>query len=495
MPAPARRDETMTSVPNPSADTGSLLDEGAAARAAAAVALRLAAAGAQPGDRVAVVAGNGPAFVAARDAATAAALVLAPINPRLAGPEVAWIGGHARPRAVLTERAHLDLASAAAGDAPVIVVDDLAPAPGLDLAAVHAAVGATLLYTSGTTGRPKGCLRTAAQEAARVAELTATYRLAADDVHLIACPLAHSAPGIFLRACRAAGARTVILHRFDPALFLAAVARWRATIVFLVPTQWQRLLALPAEVRAAADLSSLRAAIVAGAPIAPATKAAAEAWLGTGRLYEFYGSSETGTVTVIGPGEHASHPGSVGRPPTGVSVRVLDENGAPVGDGAVGEIHVASPAVMAGYLEADGRVARAGERDGHVSVGDLGRLDDGWLTLVDRKHDTIISGGVNVYPAEVERALADHPAIAGAVVFGVDDADWGQVVAAVVAARPGQALAPADVRAFLRDRVAGYKLPRAIALCELDELPIGSSGKALRRAARAAFAARLVPVA
>jgi long-chain acyl-CoA synthetase len=476
------------------ADLGALLDEDAAARAAAAVTARLA--GIAAGDPIAVVAGNGPAFVAARDAATAADLVLAPINPRLAAPEVAFIGGHARPRAVLAERAHADLAAvaAAAAGAPLVVVDELAPAAPLDLAPVHAAVGATLLYTSGTTGRPKGCLRTAAQERARVAELTASYHLAAGDVHLIVCPLAHSAPGIFLRAGRAAGARTVILPRFAPVSFLAAIAAWRASVVFLVPTQVQRLLALPAEVRARADLSSLRAVIVAGAPIAAATKAAAERWLGPGRLYEFYGSSETGTITVIGPGEHAAHPGSVGRPPPGVSLRVLDADGAPVADGTIGEIHVASPTVMAGYLEADGSLARPGERDGHVSVGDLGRLDDGWLTLVDRKHDTIISGGVNVYPAEVERALAEHPAIAGAVCFGVDDADWGQIVAAVIATRPGHSLAPADVRAFLRDRLAGYKLPRAVALCELDELPIGSSGKALRRAARAAFAPRLVRV-
>jgi len=477
-------------------DLGHLLDEERAAQAAGAVLARLAAAGVAAGDRVVVLAGNGAAFVAARDAATAADLVLAPVNPRLAPPEVAWICGHARPRALLADRAHLAAAAAAApAGAAVIdldgaVAEAAAGPPALDVTRV----GATLLYTSGTTGRPKGCLRTADQEAARVAELTASYGLGAGDVHLIACPLAHSAPGIFLRACRAAGARTVILPRFGPAALLEAIARWRATVCFLVPTQWQRLLALPAEVRAAADLSSLRAAIVAGAPIATATKAAAAAWLGPGRLWEFYGSSETGTVTVIGPDEHAAHPGSVGRPPAGVSVRVLDDDGAPVADGAVGEVHVASPAVMAGYLDADGGLSRPGERDGHVSVGDLGRLDGGWLTLVDRKHDTILSGGVNVYPAEVERALADHPDVAGAVAFGVDDDDWGQIVAAVVAARPGARLDGAALRAFLRDRIAGYKLPRAFAFCAVDELPVGSSGKALRRAARAAFASALVRV-
>ena len=145
-----------------------------------------------------------------------------------------------------------------------------------------------------------------------------------------------------------------------------------------------------------------------------------------------------------------------------------------------------SPAVMAGYLDGGVLTPAAAE----ISVGDLGRLDaNGWLTLVDRKHDTIISGGVNVYPAAVERALARHPRIAGAVAFGVDDPDWGQRVAAVIAAEP-----IADLHDFLREHLSGPELPRLVAYCTLDELPIGSSGKALRRAARAAFATRLRPI-
>jgi acyl-CoA synthetase (AMP-forming)/AMP-acid ligase II len=188
---------------------------------------------------------------------------------------------------------------------------------------------------------------------------------------------------------------------------------------------------------------------------------------------------------VIGPDEHAVHPGSVGRPPPGVSVRVYD-----------GEIFVRSPALMSGYLDDTGDALTAMElRDGHFSVGDLGTIDeDGWITLVDRKHDTIITGGLNVYPAEVERALSALPEVAGAVVFGIPDEDWGQLVAAVVALREGGRTDGAALRRALRDQLAGYKLPRAIAFCALGELPIGSSGKALRRAARAAFASRLARV-
>nr|MBA3499518.1 long-chain fatty acid--CoA ligase [Deltaproteobacteria bacterium] len=292
---------------------------------------------------------------------------------------------------------------------------------------------------------------------------------------LIVCPLAHSAPGSFLRAARIAGARTVIAPRFTPEQFVADVRQHRASVVFLVPTQVHRLLALPPP-----GLDSLRAVIVAGAPFPPAQKAAFAAWLGADRLYEFYGSSETGTVSVIGPDEHASHVGSVGRAPPGVSVQIID-----------GEIFVRSPAVMSGYLADDGTtLAPLDAREGHVSVGDLGTIDpEGWITLVDRKHDTIITGGLNVYPAEVERALAALPGVAGAVVFGVPDDEWGQLVAAVIATDQ-----PIDLRSALRDQLAGYKLPRAIATCALADLPIGSSGKALRRAAREAFATRLARI-
>jgi acyl-CoA synthetase (AMP-forming)/AMP-acid ligase II len=450
-----------------------LLDEDAAARRAAFVCEQLAAQSVHAGDRIAVLAGNHAGFVAARDAATLADLVFVPINPRLAPTEVAWIVAHARPSLLLVDDAHR---SAAPSGVTVVELGGEAQARPLD----YQRAGATLLYTSGTTGRPKGCWRTAAQERARIDELCASYQLSARDTHLIVCPLGHSAPGILLRAARAAGARTVIAQRFTPESFIADVDAHRASVVFLVPTQVHRLLAVPP-----AKLPSLRAVIVAGAPFPPAQKAAFDAWLGGGRLYEFYGSSETGTVSVIGPDEHAAHPGSVGRAPRGVSVRVID-----------GEIFVRSPAVMAGYLDERGEaLVPLDARDGHISVGDLGTIDaDGWITLVDRKHDTIITGGMNVYPAEVERALAAHPDVVGTVVFGVADDEWGQLVAAVVALREGARTDGPALRTALREQLAGYKLPRAIAFCSLAELPIGSSGKALRRAARTTFAAQLARV-
>lgn len=436
-----------------------LLDERDISERARRIGGGLAALGLREGDRVAALGANTAEYVALRDAATALGLFLVPVNPRLAPPEIAHVLGTSGARLVEPE----------ALDGPPIAV----PAAGGGVA--PEAIGATILFTSGTTGRPKGCVRTAAQEAARARELVATYGLGPGDVHLVACPLAHSAPGIFLRACRAVGARTAILPRFEPRAFLDAVAAVRATVFFLVPTQIERLLALPEPARAAADLSSTRAWIVAGAPFSPATRRRLLDWIGPGKLWEFYGSSETGTVTVLAPDEQPDAPaGCVGRPPAGVELRL-----EPGGEDGLGEVFVRSPAVMQGYLDEPPLAPGA-----WMSVGDLGRLDErGRLLLLDRKHDTIITGGVNVYPAEVERALVEHPDVAGAVVCGTPDAEWGQVVAAVVAPRPGAALDEAALRAFLRERLAGFKLPKRFAFVTLDALPVGSSGKPLRRAA------------
>jgi acyl-CoA synthetase (AMP-forming)/AMP-acid ligase II len=254
------------------------------------------------------------------------------------------------------------------------------------------------------------------------------------------------------------------MPRFDARAF--ASAAMDATVAFLVPTQVERLVALGAPLR-------LRALVVAGAPFPPATRRRVLELLGPGRLWEFYGSSETGTISVLPPGaqERAlDEPGFVGWPPPGVEVRAE----------ADGELFVRAETVMRDYLGADSATCR----DGFLSVGDLGRVTaDGGVVLVDRKHDTIITGGVNVYPAEVERAIAEHPSVAGAVVCSLPDAEWGEIVVALVA---GDVTEEA-LRAFLRERVAAYKIPKRMLFVAPGDLPVGASGKPLRRAARARF--------
>lgn len=474
-----------------------LLDEDAVSAARDRVLAALRARRVAAGDRVAVLCGTRPEMVAAREAASAAEVTLVPLDPRLAPPEIAFILAHSRPALVLVEEGHGPAADAAVERLlpirrPAMLALDPVPAAAGGVGARQgrpatrggtlppATIGATLLYTSGTTGRPRGCMRPAEVEAARATEIIATYGVGPDDVHLIACPLAYSAPGIFLRAARAAGAATALMPRFTADGFLAAVRDLDASFFFLVPTQLERILALPPDARRAEDLASVRAVVVAGAPFAPALRRAAVEWLGPGRLWEFYGSSETGTVTVLRPEEQLAHADSVGRAAPGVELRLV-----PRGDAA--EITVRSPTVMSGYWNPiTMTVEWPGSEDRFLSVGDLGELDAGcYLRLVDRLHDTIISGGVNIYPAEVERALAEHPLVESAVVFGVADTEWGQRVAAVVAARAGAVLDGEALCSHLRGRVASHKIPRQIVLVGADEIPRTSSGKPLRRAAAA----------
>jgi len=433
-----------------------VLDELQVAGLAAHYAGGLEALGCRPGEAVAVCEGNTPRFVALRDATASLGLRLLPLHPQKAPPEVGEALALAWARVLVTDRA---ISAPPTRTIAFSALEALAPPRP-----VTAAPGGTILLTSGTTGRAKGCLRTESQEAARIAEITRTYGISASDVHLVACPLSHSAPGAFLRAARLAGARTVLLPRFDPAAFVAAVAAHRATLFFLVPTQVERLLALPAP-----DWSSVRAVVVAGAPFAPAAKQRFLAWLGPGKLWEFYGSSETGTITVAPPESQPGEPGFVGYPAPGVEIRLI-----------AGQIFVRSAAVMQGYLGDESGV----RREGFLGLGDLGRWDDrGGLILVDRMHDTMITGGANVHPSEVERALAEHPAVLGAVVVGVPHPEWGDEICAVVAATAPEA----EIVAFLRERLTPYKIPKRFLFVTPAELPVGPSGKPLRRAARALF--------
>jgi len=414
-----------------------ILDEDRVRRRAERLAGALFARGLRPGDRVAAALGNTDEHVALREAAAALELTFVPLNPKLTAREADDLV--ARAGALRVEPAELD---------------------GPPQPLREGAIGATILFTSGTTGWPKACVRPEACERARAAELIATYGLDRKDVHLVACPLAHSAPGIFLRAARSVGARTALLPRFDAAAFLDAAGAVGATFAFLVPTQLGRLLALGRPAPA-----PLRALIVAGAPFPPAVKLRALEWLGPHRLWEFYGSTETGTIAVAPPSTQPGPPGWVGKPPPGVDVALEADGG----------VKVRSAACMQGYL---------GEPEvppgGFVAVGDIARRAGDGLVLIDRKSDVVISGGVNVYPAEVERAIAEHPGVRGAVVCGRPHPDWGEEVCALVVGDVSEA----ELREFLRERLAAYKIPKQIRLIAEAELPVGATGKPLRRVAR-----------
>ncbi|MBI3516254.1 MAG: AMP-binding protein [Proteobacteria bacterium] len=343
----------------------------------------------------------------------------------------------------------------------------------------------SMIYTSGTTGRPKGVRRNAPTTAEQVvidAMRISVYGLTPGVRALVPGPLYHSAPNAFgLRAGRI-GAVTVLMLRFDAEAMLQLIARERIDTCFVVPTMFIRLLRLPAAVRRRYDVSSLRFVIHAAAPCPVEIKQAMLDWWGP-VIWEFYGATEAGALSLASSADARLKPGTVGRITPGTELRFLDDTGRDVAPGAVGEIH----SRIAGYPDFtyhnDSAKRASVERDGFITCGDLGYLDaDGYLFLADRKRDMVISGGVNIYPAEIEAVLATLPGVQDCAVFGIPDAEFGEALLAVVEPVPGAAPDPAALRAALADRLADYKLPKRIEL--RPDLPREDSGKIFKRRLR-----------
>lgn len=337
---------------------------------------------------------------------------------------------------------------------------------------------AVIIYTSGTTGRPKGAVRKFPKDVVEgTFQLLVSSPLRTDDVHLAVLPFYHSTAFAFTNLSHLAGATVVILDRFEPEGFLAAVQEHRVTQTAIVPTMLHRLLQLGADRIHRFDLGSLRAIVMAGAPLGGELAAQGIEMFGD-VLYNYYGATETGLNTMAGPEDLRLSPGTIGRVIPGTEIRLLDDNGKPVSQGDVGELYVRGPLMVAGY-HGDEAATRDAQRDGFFSVGDLAWIDErGCYHLAGRKRDMIISGGVNVYPAEVERVLEAHPEVAEAAVFGVRDDEWGERVCAAVVAQPSEGLLQ-RLEEHCRRELSGPKRPRQIEV--MDELPRNPTGKVLKR--------------
>jgi long-chain acyl-CoA synthetase len=345
-----------------------------------------------------------------------------------------------------------------------------------------------MLYTGGTTGHPKG-VRYQPPAESKLAAMTKmrqdVFGLQASTRALMSPPLYHSAPFSYAQGAVRLNADLHIMARFSAESLLATIERERITHLYAVPTMFVRLLKLPPEVRTQYDLSSLQWVIHAAAPCAVDVKEAMINWLGP-VIYEAYAATETGWLTICNSEESLKHPGTVGKPLDGATVKVIGENGQTLPTGEAGDVygrHDAMPDFT--YYGLDDK-RRTIEHDGLITAGDIGYFDEqGYLYLCDRKIDMIISGGVNIYPAEIEAAMISLPEIADCAVFGIPDDEFGERVAAAIQPVEGSELNEQTVASQLRDKIAGYKIPKHFEF--VSKLPRLDSGKLLRRKLRDPF--------
>ena len=458
--------------------------------------------GVGPGGHAAVLAGNRVEVPEVLLGSVLAGVWLTAVNWHPTAEEAAYVLDDSGATVVVTDPEHEALARAAAADAGrevrVLVTDDGPDALDAVLAAADDApfdldgpAGGTMLYTSGTTGRPKGVKRTTA---ARLGDQLAGYARAGKGLgldgsgpHLVTGPLYHAAPLGFAHMDLHNGAEVVLLPRFDAAHTLEVLAGREIRSTHLVPTMFVRLLRLPEEDRAAFDPSHLEVVLHGAAPIAPAVKQRMIEWWGP-VLVEYWGGSEGGVVTLVGSEDWLEHPGTVGRAVAGHEVWATGDDGERLAAGETGLLVARHPSGERAF-EYHGdpeKTARAERGPGAYTLGDIGRVDDdGWVFLSDRAANTIISGGVNIYPAEVEAVLVEHPAVGDVAVLGVPDEEWGEQVKAVVEPAEGVAWDEAtteDLLALARHHLAGYKVPRSVDV--VDELPRLPTGKLLTRVLR-----------
>ena len=468
-------------------------------RLAGAVSGVLQQMGSGVGSRVVLMAPNVPEFGAGYLGILMAGATVVPLNPLLKAEEARYVLEDSGATAMLSLEASVPLLRAARARlgrrCPILSLDGPAAGEAGDASlpeAVRAGVRAAAvsgstedvavcLYTSGTTGRPKGALLSHGNLLANVQSFRTVLHVGEDDVFLAVLPFFHAygATVLFLEPL-SMGAAIVVEPRFLPEAILRAMAQHRVTLFAGVPSMYAMLAASP---QPAGDLSSLRLCISGGAPLPVAVAEAFEAKYGI-PIYEGYGPTECAPVLTVNPPFGTRKLGSVGPPIPQVELRVVDDQGNALPPGEVGEIVARGPNVMRGYLNRPGETAEA-LRDGWYHTGDLGRVDDdGYYYIVDRKTDLILVGGLNVYPREVEAVLADHPAVAEAAVVGVPDPIRGEAPKAFVILRNGYQVATLDLLQWCRQRLANYKVPRSVAV--VADLPRTVTGKILKAELRSA---------
>lgn len=470
------------------------------------VAGALASTGIAVGDRAAFLLKNSPEVLEMHAGMSRAGVIAVPLNFRSVARELAHVVNDSGSRVVVFGEEFVDtmdeVRGTAAPDIRYVMVGSSAPpswstsyAEWLDTGAHKAGLRVDIApehpyfigYTSGTTGAPKGAVVSHRSLIRHVLALMLEYGAPSEprDRFLSLMPMFHSNGTWFATAAMMAGALNVIHPSggFDPREVLRVVAAERITHTSVVPTMLRMMVNISADDLAPLDTASLKMVLTASAPATLSLKREAERVLGT-KVNEGYGSTETGCVTSLRPGDPDEKHASVGRPTMGREVSIRDDEGRECPVGTAGEIWTRGEGVLLDHYWNNPEATRtAFDGSGWCTVGDMGYLDaDGYLFMTDRKHDMIISGGENVYPTEVESVLLDHPAVSEAAVVGIAHEHWGETVQAVVALEPGQVVTAEDLIAFSRAGLADFKVPRSVRFVE--ELPKSSTGKILRRLVR-----------
>jgi long-chain acyl-CoA synthetase len=451
------------------------------------------------GDNVAVVMANSVEFLEVTAGIALAGANPVPVNWHGKADEIGYLLGNSGSKAAFV---HSDFVAAVQQSGcllPVIVVQGKASVPdgypeyerwlaGRDPDTSPAAptTGLGMIYTSGTTGKPKGIVRDSVSPDVLIKMVMSTMSrmgIGPGVATIGPAPLYHTAPHTMAVLAMRLGMDITLLDRFDAEEFLAAVERHRVQQVQMVPTMFTRLLRLPKEVRDRYDVSSLTSVVHSAAPCPAHIKRQMIDWLGP-IVTEYYGGSETGPVVWCTSEEWLAHPGTVGVPADGAQVRIVTADDEQAAVDEVGVVYVKPADYWPGFTyHGDDKKRREMELDGFVTVGDMGRVDaEGYLYLTDRANDMVISGGVNIYPAEIEAVLYEMPAVRDCAVFGIPDEEYGESLATHIELGEGFTLTEDEVRTFVREKLAGFKVPKVVVFD--DDLPREDSGKLFKRRIR-----------
>jgi long-chain acyl-CoA synthetase len=448
---------------------------------------------------------NDPVYFEVMHAASLLGAYVVPLNWHSSSEEIRYILSDCTPRALIGHAGLLaNVAAAIPAELPTFAVPDPGVSPSGMPAFAHSwasyrdgfgawsaparAPRGTMIYTSGTTGRPKGVRRapmSAEQVKRNAALLRQVYGIEAGMRAFVCGPLYHASPGAFARQAFAHADLIVLQHNFDQEELLQTIERHRITHLTMVPTMFVRLLRLADEVRARYDVSSIRWATHTGAACPPDVKLRMIEWWGP-VIHETYGATETGAAVGCNSQEWLAHPGTVGRAMPGTTLRIYDEAGRALEPGETGEIYLRTEAYADFTYHGRPEQREEIDRDGLVTCGDVGYLDaDGYLFICDRKRDTVISGGVNIYPAEIENVLVGCPGVRDCAVFGAPDEEFGESLVAAIEADNGAEIGAEAITTFLERHIARFKIPKRFVFH--DALPREASGKIFKRKLRDAY--------